>query len=113
MISCKTPPFFPITTPGFFASMITSPRLGSKFILVISASSETIFFIIRSVSRSLALTDGSERITILFRISFTISDMIKLLSTKTSGFLVYTAKAGPSYSIRVTSASGGIFFSIC
>ena len=38
MISCRTMPFLPMTKPGFFVSMIISPKRGSKFMSVISAS---------------------------------------------------------------------------
>ncbi len=75
-ISCKTAPFFPITRPGFLVSIITSPRLGSKFIPVISASGETISGIILSASFSSNLTEGSERTTILFLIKLTMSAMM-------------------------------------
>ncbi len=73
MISCKNVPFFPITKPGFLASMMISPRLGSKPMLVTSASRGTISCIILSASFSDDLTDGSERTTILFLIRLTMS----------------------------------------
>ncbi len=76
MISRKIAPFFPITKPGFLASMITSPRLGSKLMLVISASLGTISCIILSASFSGNLTRGSERTTILFLIKLTMSAII-------------------------------------
>lgn len=73
MISCRITPFFPMTKPGFSASMITSPRLGSKLIPEICASGGTIPCMILSVSFSGSLTEGSERITIRFLIRLTMS----------------------------------------
>ncbi len=76
IISCRIAPFFPIAKPGFLASVVTSPKLGSKLMLVISASSGTILCMSLSASFSGTLTDGSERTTILFLIKLTMSAII-------------------------------------
>lgn len=112
IISWRASPFFPMTKPGFLASIITSPTVGSNVTLVISDSEGAIFLIIFSVSASERRTVGSERTTIRFLIKFTMSVTMKLCSTRISGFFVYIASLGPSNSIRVISASFGTCESI-
>ena len=80
-------PFLPMARPGFFVSIMISPRLGSKFMSVISAWGSMSSRVIFSASCSGSLTDGSGRMTILLRITPTISAMVLLWSTRISGFL--------------------------
>ena len=68
--------------------MVTSPRVGSKTIWVIPASSGTMALTSLSARASSSLTEGSDRTTILFLIRRAISATMKPCSTRTSGLFV-------------------------
>ena len=72
-ISLRIEPAFPIARPGFFVSIITMLRCGSKMIFVISASCGTICRIFDSVASCSINNFLSARSSIRFLIVFTIS----------------------------------------
>jgi len=87
-------PFLPMTKPGFLVSIMISPRLGSKYMSVISASAGISSRVIFSASTSDSLTEGSGRTTILLRITPTISAITLLWSTRISGFFGINGEHG-------------------
>lgn len=97
-ISRDVAPYFPITSPGFLDSIITSHVTSSKDMSVISASFGTISSIFSIVSVGSNSTDLSDLMMILFLISFARSLMMFPLSLIISGFLVYMTISGPSNS---------------
>ena len=72
-ISFRSEPAFPIASPGFFVSIMTMLRCGSKIIFVISASCGTICRIFVSVSSFGFRSDLSARSSTRFLIVLTIS----------------------------------------
>jgi len=78
VISRSVAPFFPITTPGFSASIITSPVSASKKISVIPAFSATTSFIAPIALSGSSSTFG--RTTIRFRRSLA-SNLIRSASS--------------------------------
>ena len=73
MISESVEPSLPIASPGFLASITTSPSVGSKLISVISASAGMMPLINRSDSVSVCRIDGSDRTTTRLWRRFTMS----------------------------------------
>ncbi|BAA30511.1 109aa long hypothetical protein [Pyrococcus horikoshii OT3] len=107
MISLSVSPFFPITKPGFLASIRTSPTEGSKAMLVISASFGTISNINFSASSGGRRTSGSGLTLILFFKTFARSFISSPSFIIASGFFTYITNSGPSNSISVIFASFG------
>ena len=87
-ISLLVTPYFPITSPGFCASIIASLVTSSNAIFVICASSGTISSIVLIVFSGSIKTLLSERITILLRKSLAKFLTKSPLSVIISGFLV-------------------------
>ena len=97
-ISRDVVPYFPITSPGFLDSIMTSLVTSSKDMSVISASGGTISSILFIVSCGSVRTDLSDLIIILFLMSFAKSRIKLPLSLIISGFFVYITISGPSNS---------------
>jgi len=69
LISFRVSPPFPITKPGFSASMIALPNSGSKSISFRPASSGTSFLIIsEAFSASIQIEGSGLRIILFFRL---------------------------------------------
>ena len=106
-------PPFPIASPGFFASMITVLRCGSKIICVSSASCGIICLIFASVSSCFIRSFLSARSSTLFLIVFTTSLICESPFLKNAVSVVYTTMFAPSKIVEPTTPLGSCPSIVC
>ena len=105
-MSLSREPPFPIAKPGFFASMTTMLRCGSKIIFVISASIGRICLIFFSVSDWSIRSFLSALSSIRFLIVFTASLIWASPFLKNAVSVVYTTMFAPSNIVEPTTPRG-------